>query len=258
MTIHFKIIQRMFIVVIFLVGLRFYLRCPKRLRNSKKKLEDSIEKGQEAQSEAEKWDEEKARLLDEIWKLKNRQKWLSHQKEKYGVYIEKQRKVIEGLERRKNEAERIRIALEPFLDEVKERLKALVENDIPFFPEERKQRLQFITDSLNDYHLTLSEKTKRVLEALQVEANYGATTEVSDAAVETENGLLQVKLLKLGRVALYYQTEDGKQSGWYNKKTARWESLPREFEREIGRAMEIAEKKRTPELLDLPLGRPKQ
>ena len=82
--------------------------------------------------------------------------------------------------------DRLRQGLEPYLDEVIERLAGFIEQDLDFLTEERNMRLQFISDSVNDYHITMSEKLNRVLEALTVETEYGRSVEVIPETLEIE------------------------------------------------------------------------
>lgn len=221
-----------------------------------KKVEDAIRAEQSSQKQADTWADERARLLNEIRDMKTMSRWLKHQKTKYETYIRKQEKTLQELERRKAETQRMKMSLEPFLDDTFVRLKDFVEQDLPFLPEERQKRLGFLKDALDDYHLGLPEKTKRLLEALQVEAGYGETIERTEATIDMENGPTQVSILRLGRVAMFYLSPDGWHVGWFDPQKKAWTPLPSDHAREISRALEIAEKKRTPVLLDLPIGRP--
>ncbi len=220
-----------------------------------KKIEKTIESGQASQAEADSWTRERESYLNEIRELKNRKRWLTHQKGKHETYLKKQREIISDLEKRKKDTEKIKISLEPSLDEWLMRLEEFVKKDLPFLPEERERRLKFLKDSLNDYHLGLDEKTRRLLESLQAEAGYGGTVEKSEGSIQLKAGPAQVNIFRLGRVALFYLSLDGKESGWFNPKTGAWEALPDKYNRVISAAMEIAEKKRTPELLELPIGK---
>ncbi|CAN2042857.1 UCP028069 [Candidatus Magnetomoraceae bacterium gMMP-15] len=223
-----------------------------------KKLEKSVNNAQNAQKKADAWAEKQRAYLDEIRDLKNLKRWLKHQKGKYQTYIEKQNKTLEELERRKKESEKIKIELEPFLDDLFVRLEEFIKQDLPFLSEERQRRLQFLKAALDNYHLGLAEKTKQVLEALQIEAGYGKTIEKNETTIEVDNVSIQVNLFRLGRTALFYQSLDGKEIGWFNWKKQAYEALPVKYGRAIQRAMEISEKKRTPELLNLPVGRIKE
>jgi hypothetical protein len=220
-----------------------------------KKIENVIRQGQDSQHQTEAWIKEKDACLNEIRELKNRKRWLSHQEDKYQIYIQKEQETIAELERKKEETEKIKMSLEPFLDELFLRLEGFVNNDLPFLPEERQKRLQFLKDSLDNYHLGLDEKTRRIFEAIQAEAGYGGTVEKTEDTVSLEGKTAQVNIFRLGRVALFYQSLDGKHAGRFNHAKKQWEPLPDKYARTISRAVEIAEKKRTPELLELPLGR---
>lgn len=216
----------------------------------------AITEGRAAQAEAEKWDAERGELMAQIQEAKRRLRWTSHQTGKYVAYIENQEEVLTELRRRKAEAETMEMALAPFLDETLDRLRTFIGADLPFLPEEREKRLAALEETLDDYHSPLSRKAQRVLEALRIETEYGTSVETGAAVIDLSDGPARVELFRLGRTALYYRTPDGGRCGWFNRETASWEPLPDRFSREIQRAMAIAEKRRTPELLDLPVGRP--
>jgi len=220
-----------------------------------KSMEKTLEAGQKSQKQADSWAGERTGILNKIREQKNMKLWLAHQQEKYKIYIKKQEKTISDLENRKKDVEKIKMNLEPFLDDIWVRLEKFIENDMPFLAEERKKRLTFLKDSLDDYHLDISEKTKRAFEALQVEAGYGTSIEKTEESIEINNRPVRVELFRLGRAAIFYLTPDKKQAGRFNRETDKWEPLPDMYVREIRRAVEIAEKKRTPLLLNLPVGR---
>ncbi len=227
-----------------------------RAADLQKTVEDSLKKGQKIQSDADQWAAEQAVLLDRIRDLKARKRWLAHQKGKYETYMEKQRESLTQLKARQKETENIRMGLEPFLDETFAKLQTFVANDLPFLPEERQKRLHVLKQTLDNFQTGLDEKTRRVLEALQVEAGYGAGVEKTDTTLALEGGTMQAQLLRIGRTALFYRSPDGTQAGRFDRETGRWETLSAGDAREVGHAIDMAEKKRTPELLLLPLGTP--
>lgn len=220
-----------------------------------KQVKNSITQVQKFQAKAEAWADERDSYINEIRELKQLKRWLTHQQSKYKTYIQKEQTAVEELKRKKKETEQIKIALEPFLDDVLVRLREFIEKDLPFLPDERQKRLVFLKDSLDNYHVGLAEKTKRILEALQVEASYGGTVERTETTINVNNSPIQVNLFRLGRLGLFYQSLDKKQVGWFSRKTAQWEPLPVKYNKTLHRAIEIAEKKRTPELLNLPVGK---
>ncbi|MFO7596765.1 MAG: DUF3450 domain-containing protein [Desulfocurvibacter africanus] len=210
----------------------------------------------DAQQDLLRWTDEREALAAEVRDMKMREAWLEFQNRKYARYIEKQEAVLAELERRKGEAKRIRMELEPFLENVVDKLEAHVGDDLRFLPEERARRIAFLRESLDDYRLELSEKLRRVLEALQVEAEYGRSVETTSQELEIDGAPTTVSVFRLGRTALFYQTMDGSRSGFWDRAAHAWRSLDAEFTRSLGQARDMAARKRAVELVVLPMGEP--
>ncbi len=219
---------------------------------------DAIKLVQEVQSEGNQWVIEQEKLLAEIRDKKNTLRWLVHQRKKHDIYIEKQEKAILELQRRQEEFKRIRMNMEPFLDEVVVRTESFIANDLNFLTKERKSRIEFIKNSLNNYHISLSEKLRRVLEMLQVEAEYGRSLEKTEAGIILNGVSRQVNLLRLGRLSLFYQTLDGQKIGYWDSSSNDWRELPGKYKHEISKAMEIADRRRAVDIVNLPVGRDRQ
>ncbi|MEE8397498.1 MAG: DUF3450 domain-containing protein [Desulfobacterales bacterium] len=219
-----------------------------------KKVSKAIDREAKAQKKADDWSWDKRDLVDEIRDLKTRVTWLQYQEEKHEIYIVRVKRNIEDLKFRKAEALKVREQLDPYLEEVVNRLAAAVQVDLPFLPDERQRRIDFLKDSLNDYQLMLSEKLRRVLEGVQVETLYGKMVTSTDTTLNIAGSDTQVSLLRLGRVTMYYLSLDGTQVGQWNDETKQWESLDEGFIRSIRRLLDMAERKRSVELTELPLG----
>ena len=219
-------------------------------------LAAALKTEQEASAEAEAWAGEREVLRQKIGQAKTQLKWLDSQNRRYEDYIKRQKEAVEELERRKRELARIKIELEPYLDEVVDRLAAFIQSDLDFLPQERAGRLAFLRRSLSDYNLPASEKLRRVMEALIVEAGYGSSVEKTEAEIEIDGQRVWVDQLRVGRLALYYQTPDGRRLGWRPAGAAGWSELPAALGRELSRALEMAQRRRAVELVNLPLGEP--
>ncbi len=207
----------------------------------------------EAQKQYQDWSDRRDQESEEIRQMKATEAWLEFQNRKYGKYLKKQEAVIAELVRRKEEAKRIKMELEPFLETVVNQLESFVDSDLPFLSEERTQRIKFLRESLYDYHLELSEKLRRVFEALLIETEYGQNVSTSIQELEINDTPTQVKIFRLGRAALYYQTTDGSKVGIWDKKTQSWRVLDSAYSLTLRRAKDMAERKRAVELLELPL-----
>ena len=206
-----------------------------------------------AQKELETWENNKAALEAQIREGEMQKAWLIYQNKKYTGYIGDEHATLKDLDARRKEMEEINMRLEPYLDEVVTTLESFIAGDLPFLPEERTRRIGFLRETLQDYHLSLSEKLRRILEAVQVEAEYGRTLEALPAAVSLQGETIQGRIFRLGRTALFFQSIDKRVVAAFDKKTKTWAALSPEYERPLDRAFQIVDRKRAAELLILPV-----
>ena len=206
-----------------------------------------------AQKQLEAWDEKKSSMEAQIRDLQMQTTWLEYQNKKYTGYIAEEQITLAGLDARRKEMEDINMRLEPYLDDVVAELDAFIANDLPFLPQERARRLGFLQETLGDYHLSLSEKLRRILEAVQVEADYGRTLELIDTSISLNGQSIQGRIFRLGRTALFFQSIDKKLLASFDRKKHLWVPLSADYERPLDRAMQIVDRKRAAELLVLPV-----
>jgi len=221
-----------------------------------KKVTQTMETEAKVQEKADEWVWNKTEAVDKIRDLKYRVTWLKYRQEKNKTYIAEIDKDIENLSFQKAEILKLREQLEPYLEEEINQLEAFIATDLPFLPAERAKRIASLRASMNNYELNMSEKLRRVFnEGLLIEAEYGRMVEaVEDQTIPVDGVDTQTVVFRLGRVLMCYMTLDGAKSGYYNKETKQWESLPTDMNRSIRRALDIAQRKRTAEPIVLPLG----
>ncbi len=196
-----------------------------------------------------------AGLVDEVQALQARIDWLKYQQGKHRIYIERLQQNIADLEYKKAEAGRLDDDLAPYMEETVARLADAVGKDMPFLQDERALRLKRLTGWINDYQMKPSEKLRQLLQALQVEAGYGRDLQTTDAVLNLYGiGETEVSLLRIGRVAMFYLSLDGTHVGRWNGKTELWEPLDKGYIRPIRRGLDMAERKRSVELVKIPLG----
>ncbi len=246
---------RIVLVLLPVLFLSIFLPSSARSLEVDRKLEKAIGIEKEAQRKADNWRKEKETILAEIQDLKHREQWLDFQDKKYRGYIKEEEGIIKELARKKEEFEKISMNLEPYLEEIYERLESFVENDLHFLPEERQKRLSFLRSSLDDYRVGLSEKLRRILEALQVEASYGRSIEKTDGILDLKGERIEVSFLRVGRLALFFISADRSRVGYLDKNTGTWRLLDHKYAKEVLKAIEMAERKRAVELVDLPVGK---
>lgn len=219
------------------------------------KVSQTIEIRQQSQKKEDKWASQKAALKTEYQSLKTRLKRLNKQKEKIKKILTLQRGRVEELKRKLIESARIRDELYSHMDRWVMRLETWISQDLPFLPEERKKRLASIKEMMADPNIESAEKFRRVMEALQVETEYGGTVEVYQDTVELNGQSTLVNIFRLGRLTLFYQTPDRNDVGYYNRASGKWEALPGKYRHDIDMAVEMASKQRPIDLIKLPIGR---
>ena len=141
----------------------------------------------------------------------------------------------------------------PLILNMLESLDKFIKLDIPFLTEERQQRVQQLQQMMLRADITNAEKFRRILEAYQIENDYGNTIEAYRAFLPIDDAKSAVDFLRLGRVALYYQRLDGSETGFWNRPEKRWETLPSDYTLAIRNGLRIARKEAAPDLLIVPI-----
>lgn len=137
------------------------------------------------------------------------------------------------------------------------RLRQEIENGPPFSLTERKRRIDGLEKLLAEPGVDIAEKYRRVLEAYRAELEYGKTVEAYRDLLRTEEGERLVDFLSIGRLALYYQTLDGRESGMWDDRDRQWHRLAPRYDRAIALGLRAARKLEPPQLLSLPLPGPR-
>ncbi|MDM8546001.1 DUF3450 domain-containing protein [Candidatus Venteria ishoeyi] len=147
--------------------------------------------------------------------------------------------------------------LSPMLEEMHAVLTQFVRLDLPFLPEERQLRLKALRELLDNNDTPLPEKYRRMLEAWQVEMEYGRALETWTATLADGEQVEQLsQFLRLGRVALYRLSLDGQQAHYWDAARKNWIALNAQQADNIDKAIRIAKKQMPAQLLRLIIPRP--
>lgn len=163
------------------------------------------------------WEREQLALNEQIRQATLEKAWYAGQTRTFSRYVESARQRLANLRRKQENLHRIEAELEGDLIWVVDRLAGLVAADLPFLKAERADRMAFLQKTVSDYDLAGAEKLRRVLEALQVELEYGRTAEVTREK-RTIDGISQaVRCLRIGRTGLYALSADKSRAWMWNK-----------------------------------------
>lgn len=141
----------------------------------------------------------------------------------------------------------------PLMIRMIEGLEQFVALDVPFLPQERADRIADLKAMMDRADVASSEKFRRVMEAYQVEMDYGRTMEAYSGLHTIDGQERDVEFLRVGRTVLIYQTRDGSRQGAWNKQTRQWEELPNSYKSNITKGLRMAKKQMAPEVLMMPV-----
>lgn len=141
----------------------------------------------------------------------------------------------------------------PLIIRMLDSLDKFIALDLPFLPDERKQRVAKLKEMIARADVTNAEKFRRIIEAYQIENDYGNTIEAYRADLNLKGETSSVDYLRLGRVALYYQRFDGSETGYWNRENNQWQILSEDHRNAIRKGLRIARKETAPDLLSLPV-----
>lgn len=141
----------------------------------------------------------------------------------------------------------------PLMSKMVEVLAQFIELDSPFLSEERHKRVAQLQMLMSRADVSLAEKYRRILEAYQVETEYGRNIEAYQGDLTINDETRTVDFLRIGRMSLYYLTLDSEEVGMWDQHQRQWLKLPSKFIQPIVQSMKVARKQLPPNLLVLPV-----
>lgn len=99
-----------------------------------------------------------------------------------------------------------------------------------------------------------AERYRRLLEAYQIELDYGKTMVSYKGKLEDGR---EADFVRVGRVSLLYRTADGEESGYWDAQQKKW-VVANEYNKAIEHAVLIATKESAPDLIMVPVPAPQE
>jgi Protein of unknown function (DUF3450) len=145
----------------------------------------------------------------------------------------------------------------PLMTDMLDTLENFVALDMPFLIEERRKRVMNLRALMSNANVTNSEKYRRILEAYQIENDYGRAIEAYEGSItDPAAGEQTVTFLKVGRVALLYQTLDGEKSYRWGAVDKSWQPLESDYNVQLNNGIKMAREQMPPNLLLVPVEAP--
>jgi agmatine/peptidylarginine deiminase len=132
-----------------------------------------------------------------------------------------------------------------------------IELDYPFHLDDRRARVAFARDAITNPAVSIAERFRQVLVLYQTENSYGRTIETYPDTIEIGGVERDVNIVRIGRVALIYQTTDRQVTGAWDLNARAWVELPAgDYRTAVQTAIRVASQLDAPKIIDLPVQAP--
>ena len=220
--------------------------------------EEQIQReAEQSQKRVERTSDDTQRMLDEYRAAHQQTDTLRVYNEQLQGLIDAQREEIANLGRQIEDVTEIEREILPLMSAMIEALEDFVELDVPFLLDERRARVAHLRELMARADVTTSEKYRRLIEAYQIENDYGRAVDAYRGTLELDGTTKTVDFLKIGRVAFLYLTLDGSEAGAWDVSSKSWTDAD-DYRGEIRRGLKMANKQAAFDLLTLPLPAPSE
>jgi hypothetical protein len=128
--------------------------------------------------------------------------------------------------------------------------------DVPFLMDERTKRVTDLKDILERSDVTVSEKFRKVMEAYQIENDYGNSVDTYEQSLTLSDGQTRsYSMLRVGRIGLYFQSDDASITGRWDNEARDW-VLDDSARNEVRKGLRMAKQLIAPEVIVIPVAAP--
>ena len=147
----------------------------------------------------------------------------------------------------------------PLMEGMIEALDQFIDLDLPFDVEDRKERVEKLRANLGNSNLSHAERFRQVLEAYKIELDYGNNIEATTQSVSVDGVDLDVNVLRIGRIAMIYQTKDQAITAAWNADNGDWERLNQgDYGSAISEGLRIANQQSPINIMTIPAPAPEE
>ena len=205
------------------------------------------------------------RIADQTDGLLQEFKQVNKQIESLRVYnsqlerqIASQKQMMVELEESIENATVIERGISPLMANMLSALEDFVGLDMPFKQERRQKAVAELYVNLDSAKFSAAEKFRQILEVYDIESDYSLSMEsyTDQVDIEGDGSLVEVQILRVGRVALVYQSKDKSKVGVWDKATNSWEPLSSSYRRAVDQAIRIAVKLAPQDVIEIPITAP--
>ena len=147
----------------------------------------------------------------------------------------------------------------PLMLQMIDGLDQSVKLDVPFLMDERTDRVNNLQEIMSRSDVSVAEKFRKVMEAYQIENDYGTTIEDYKQSLTIDGATRAFNMLRIGRIGLYFQSDDTKVTGLWDAKADDGAGGKGAFvvdnsaRNEVRKGLRVARQLIAPELINVPV-----
>jgi len=169
--------------------------------------------------------------------------------------VKGQQTEMDSIEKQLQEIETTNREVQPLMQRMVDTLANFISLDIPFLLDERTKRIEHIKELLQRSDVSISEKYRSIMEAYQIELEFGRTFDSYQGTITVNGTAKTVEFVRLGRVSLMYQTLDGQETGYWDAANKKWVQ-DNSYSNSVRDALRVAKKEGAPDLVTIPVPAP--
>jgi Protein of unknown function (DUF3450) len=167
--------------------------------------------------------------------------------------VEGQRATLDDIGLSMDQVDVINRQIFPLMERMIDGLDQSVKVDVPFLMDERTGRVDNLKAIMSRSDVSVAEKFRKVMEAYQIENDYGTTIEDYKQSLTLEGeGTRAFNMLRIGRVGLYFQSDDTQITGRWDNKDRAW-VIDNSARNEVRKGLRVARQLVAPELINVPV-----
>jgi hypothetical protein len=220
------------------------------LHNEEAKIHASAAKSQE---KINKLFEQSIELLAEYRGVVDETENLKVYNDYLASLVADQQRGIDSLQRQIDGIEGVKRGVVPLMFRMIDSLEKFIELDIPINLEERRARVGRLRDVMSNSNVTTSEQFRQVIEAYQIENEYGSTIRTYQGKLDFQGKEITVDFFNLGRTALVALSLDQSSAWMWDNDARDWQQLGDEYVGSVLTSVRMANKLLPLDLMKLPI-----
>jgi len=211
-----------------------------------------------SQQRIDQLDDQTARLLNDYRANLKQLEAARRYNQSLARNIEAQTRAITRLREDIENVEGLQRAMQPLMEDMIGKFSDIVNADLPFRIEERSARATRLQSILGNPSMSAAQRYRLIVEAYQIENEYGRTIGFTEGAVGEGENALSGEFLRIGRIALIFKTKDDSVLRIWDKAQNDFVKLDRSYLQDVKKGLRMAKEQTAPDIIFVPVKAPVQ